>query len=166
VTPVLISTAKALYEAEDLTMTPSTRGAKNTPKPGSVVVSQCRSASCATAVKRSQPSEALPQALEALGLPEALVAETEGRLRSQHTLLGKIFGVMGPPLFGCRTSSELCRARGWDKNLLSRLRGALPQRSWIKRLRCLALEVLVPLWRDAASKGVHAEPLAMDLGCR
>ena len=33
-----------------------------------------------------------------------LVAEIEGRLRSQHKLLGKIVGVMCPPLFGCRTN--------------------------------------------------------------
>jgi hypothetical protein len=96
-------------------------------------------------------AEALQQALDDLGLPEDLVAEIEGRLRSQHKLLGKIVGMMGPPLFGGRTNSELCRVRGWDKNLPSRLLGALPKRSWIKRLRRLGLEVLVPLWRYAAS---------------
>jgi hypothetical protein len=61
--------------------------------------------------------EALQQALAALGLPDDLVTEIEGRLRSQHKLLGKIVGVMCPPLFGCRTNTELCRVRGWDKNL-------------------------------------------------
>ena len=96
-------------------------------------------------------TEALQQALNDLGLPEDLVTEIEGRLRSQKKLLGKIVGVMCPPLFGCRTSSELCRGRGWDKNLPSRLLGALPKRSWIKRLRRLGLEVLLPLWRYAAS---------------
>ena len=96
--------------------------------------------------------EALQQALEDLGLPEDLVTEIEGRLRSQQKLLGKIVGVMFPPLFGCRTSSELCRVRGWDKNLPARLLGALPKRSWIKRLRRLGLEVLLPLWRHVASK--------------
>jgi hypothetical protein len=94
----------------------------------------------------------LEQALSDLGLPNDLVAEIEGRLRSQHKLLGKIVGVMCPPLFGCRTNTELCRVRGWDKNLPSRLLGALPKRSWIKRLRRLGLEVLIPLWRHAASK--------------
>jgi hypothetical protein len=34
----------------------------------------------------------------------------------------------------------------------SRLLGALPKRSWLKRLRRLGLDVLVPLWRYAASK--------------
>jgi hypothetical protein len=99
-----------------------------------------------------QAAEALQQALDDLGLPEDLVAEIEGRLRSQHKLLGKIVGVRCPPLFGCRTNGELCRVRGWDKNLPSRLLGALPKRSWIKRLRRLGLDVLVPLWRYAASK--------------
>jgi hypothetical protein len=94
----------------------------------------------------------LEQALDDLGLPEDLVAEVEGRLRSQQQLLGKIVGVMFPPLFGCRTNSELCRVRGWDKNLPSRLLGALPKRSWLKRLRRLGVEVLEPLWRHAASK--------------
>src|SRR5215468_7351958 len=92
-------------------------------------------------------AQALQQALDDLGLPEGLVLEIEGRLRSQHKLLGKIVGVMFPPLFGCRTSSELCRVRGWDKNLPSRLLGALPKRSWLKRLRKLGQEVLGSLWR-------------------
>ena len=96
-------------------------------------------------------AEALQQALSDLGLPEDLVAEIEGRLRSQQKLLGKIVGMMCPPLFGCRTNTELCRVRGWDKNLPARLLGALPKRSWLKRLRRLGLEVLVPLWRYAAN---------------
>jgi hypothetical protein len=99
-----------------------------------------------------QAAEALEQALHDLGFPENLVAEIEGRIRSQQKLLGKIVGVMFPSLFGCRTNTELCRVRGWDKNLPSHLLGALPKRSWIKRLRRLGLEVLVPLWRYAASK--------------
>ena len=94
----------------------------------------------------------LEQALQDLGLPDNLVAEIEGRLRSQQKLLSKICGMMFPPLFGCRTNTELCRVRGWDKNLPARLLGALPKRSWIKRLRRLGLEVLVPLWHHAASK--------------
>src|SRR5215831_17025551 len=96
-------------------------------------------------------AKVLEQALQDLSLPANLVAEIEGRLRSQHTLLGKIVGVMCPPLFGCRTNSELCRVRGWDKNLPLRLLSALPKRSWIKRLRRLGLEVLVPLWHYVAS---------------
>ena len=102
-------------------------------------------------------AEALQQALDDLGLPEDLVAEIAGRLRSQHKLLGKIVGVMCPPLFGCRTNAELCRVRGWDKNLPSRLLGALPKRSWLKRLRRLGVEVLEPLWRHAASKSAATQ---------
>jgi hypothetical protein len=96
--------------------------------------------------------QALQQALDDLGLPDDLVTEIAGRLHSQQQLLGKIVGMMCPPLFGCRTNTELCRVRGWDKNLPSRLLGALPKRSWLKRLRRLGLEVLIPLWRHAASK--------------
>jgi hypothetical protein len=97
-------------------------------------------------------AEVLEQALHDLGLPANLVTEIEGRLRSQQKLLGKICGVMFPPLFGCHTNSELCRVRGWDKNLPPRVLGALPKRSWIKRLRRLGLEVLMPLWRHTANK--------------
>jgi hypothetical protein len=68
-------------------------------------------------------AKALQQALDDLGLPEDLVAEIEGRLRSQQKLLGKIVGMMCPPLFGCRTNTELCRVRGWDKNLVRRESG-------------------------------------------
>ena len=71
-----------------------------------------------------QAAEALEQALHDLGLPANLVVEIEGRLRSQQKLLGKIVGVMSA-LFGCRTNTELCRVRGWDKNLLT-LAYALP----------------------------------------
>jgi hypothetical protein len=99
-----------------------------------------------------QAAQALEQALEDLGLPEELVTEIEGRLRSQKKLLSKMIGMLCPPLFGCRTNTELCRVRGWDKNLPWRLLGALPKRSWLKRLRRLGVDVLVPLWRHAASK--------------
>jgi len=58
-----------------------------------------------------QAAEALRQALDDLGLSEDLVTEIEGRLHSQHTLLGKIVGLMCPPLFGCRTNTELCVCR-------------------------------------------------------
>jgi hypothetical protein len=96
--------------------------------------------------------EALEQALQDLGLPDNLVKEIEGRLQCQQTLLGTIFGVMFPSLFGCRTPSELARVRGWDKNLPSQMLGALPKRSWLKRLRRLGLEVLEPLWRHVQDK--------------
>ena len=99
-----------------------------------------------------QVAEALHQALKDLGLPANLVAEIEGRLRSQRKLLSKMVGVMFPTLFGCRTPSEVCRVRGWDKQWPSRMLGALPKRSWLKRLRRLALEVLEPLWHQVDAK--------------
>src|SRR4029453_15006983 len=99
-----------------------------------------------------QAAKALEHTLNDFGLPENLVANNKGRLRNQQKLLRKIVGGMFPPLFGCRTNTELCRVRGWDKNLPARLLGALPKRSWIKRLRRLGLEVLAPLWRHAAGK--------------
>ena len=56
-------------------------------------------------------AEALQQALDDLGLPEDLVTEIEGRLRSQQKLLGKIVGMMCPPcLVVARTPS--CAACG------------------------------------------------------
>lgn len=95
--------------------------------------------------------EALRHALDALGLPDNLVREIEGRLRAQKKLLGKIFGLMFPTLFGCRSAYELSCLRGWDKNLPSRILSALPKRSWLKRLRKLAHDILVPLWRRVES---------------
>jgi hypothetical protein len=97
-------------------------------------------------------AKGLEQALHDLGLPDNLVADIASRLRSQQRLLGKVRGVMFPLLFGCRTNAALCCVRGWDKHLPSRLLGTLPKRSWIKRLRHLGLEVLVPLCRYATSK--------------
>ncbi len=82
-----------------------------------------------------------------MGLPDDLVTEIEGRLRAQKKLLGKIFGLMFPTMFGCVNAFELTRARGWDKNLPSRILGALPKRSWLKRLRKLGQDVLGSLWR-------------------
>ena len=70
-----------------------------------------------------QAAKALQQDLDDLGLPQKLVTEIEGRLRSQQKLLGKIVGMMCPSLFGCRTNAELCRVRGWDKNLVRRESG-------------------------------------------
>src|SRR5262244_4003605 len=139
------------HEAQEHIMSPHKRDAKHHAKARrrryrtaqERLARDCRQAQHAAA--------ALQQALDDLGLPDDLVTELEGRLRSQHKLLGKIVGVMCPPLFGCRTNTELCRVRGWDKNLPSRVLGALPKRSWIKRLRRLGLEVLIPLWRHAAS---------------
>src|SRR5262245_16002811 len=134
------ATGRDLHEAQEHILSPSTRATK---KHAKARRRRYRTAQERLAHDRRQAQwaiEALQQALDELGLPEDLVIEIEGRLRSQKKLLGKIVGVMCPPLFGCRTNSELCRVRGWDKNLPARLLGALPKRSWLKRLRRLGLE--------------------------
>jgi len=97
--------------------------------------------------------EALHQALKDLDFPDTLVAEIEGRLRAQQTLLGTMVALMFPTLFGCRHGHELTRVRGgWNKNIPSQLLGALPTRSWLKRLRRLGLEMLVSMWRHTQDK--------------
>src|SRR3989449_11584802 len=102
--------------------------------------------------------EAIHQALKDLDFPDTLVAEIEGRLRAQQKLLGKIVGLMCPTLFGCRHGHELTRVRGWNKHIPSQLLGALPTRSWLKRLRRLGLEMLVSIWRHTQDKsaGTHS----------
>src|SRR2546421_6542198 len=102
--------------------------------------------------KAQRDIEALHQALHDLGLPDDLVIEIEGRLRAQKKLLGKIFALMFPTLFGCLNAYELTRTRGWDKNLPSRILGALPKRSWLKRLRKLGQDVLGSLWRHIETR--------------
>jgi hypothetical protein len=74
------------------------------------------------------------------------------QLRAQKKLLGKIFGLMFLTLFGCKSAYKLTCVRGWDKHLSLRLLSALPKRSWLKRLRKLARDVLVPLWRHIESR--------------
>lgn len=101
--------------------------------------------------------EALHQALIDLDFPDTLVAEIEGRLQAQHALLGKIVGLMFPTLFGCQNSHELTRVRGWNKNIPSQLLGALPKRSWLKRLRRLGLEILVSIWHHTQDKSASTQ---------
>jgi hypothetical protein len=47
---------------------------------------------------------------------------------------------------------EVKRAYRKETNLPSQILGALPKRSWVKRLRRLGQEVLVPLWRHVQDK--------------
>ena len=107
-------------------MSPPHDTSKNTPKPDSVAACTAQERLARDRRQAQHAAKALEQALHDLGLPEDLVAEIEGRLRSQHKLLGKIIGVMCPPLFGCRTNTELCRVRGWDKNLPPACSGRCP----------------------------------------
>ncbi len=101
--------------------------------------------------------EAIHQALIDLDFPETLVAEIENRLQAQHQLLGKIVGLMFPTLFGCQNSHELTRVRGWNKNNPSQLLGALPKRSWLKRLRRLGLEILTAIWRHTQGQSASTQ---------
>src|SRR6516165_3852168 len=153
-TPGQTATTQAPQRMQEYTMIRSTRDAKQHAKASKRRYLKAQERLERDRRQAQQAAEALEQALHDLGLPEDLVAEIAGRLRSQHKLLGKIVGMMCPPLFGCRTNFELCRVRGWDNNLPSRVLGALPKRSWIKRLRRLGLEVLLPLWYHAASASV------------
>jgi hypothetical protein len=95
--------------------------------------------------------EALHHALLDLGMPDALVAEIEGRLRRQQQLMGKLCALMFPTLFGSRSAHELTRVRGWDKHWPSRILGALPKRSWLKRLRKLGQDLVTAMWRRTQS---------------
>src|SRR5262249_45817826 len=105
------------HEIQEHTMSPHKRDAKHHTKAKHRRYRTAQNRLTRDRRQAQHAAAALQQALDDLGLPEALVTEIEGRLRSQHKLLGKIIGVMCPPLFGCRTNTELCRVRGWDKNL-------------------------------------------------
>jgi hypothetical protein len=96
--------------------------------------------------------QALEQALGEWGLPETLAAEVEWRLQAQVKLLGKIFGMMFPTLFGCRTAYELTPLRVWDKNLPGRLLGALPKQKWIRPLPRRGPGLVIRLWQRVAAK--------------
>jgi hypothetical protein len=96
--------------------------------------------------------QALEQALRDVGLSETLVAEVEWRLQAQVKLLGKIFGLMFPTLFGCRTAYELTPLRVWDKNLPGRILGALPKQKWIRQLQRRGQTLLSRLWQQVEAK--------------
>jgi hypothetical protein len=96
--------------------------------------------------------QALEQTLVDLGLSETLVAEVEWRLQAQVKLLGKIFGMMFPTLFGCRTTYELTQLRVWDKNLPGRMLGAMPKQQWIRQLQRRGQALLTRLWQQVEDK--------------
>jgi hypothetical protein len=102
---------------------------------------------------RAQRSlEALEQALIDLGLPETVAAEVQWRLKTVRKLLGKIFGLMFPTVFGCRTHHELTRVRNWDKNMPCQILGALPKQKWLRQLQHRGQDLLVTLWRQVEDK--------------
>lgn len=61
-------------------------------------------------------------------------------------------GCCCPPLFGGRSCPAVGRLRGWEKNLPGRLLGALPKRTWGKRLPRLGQDVLLRRWRQVEAK--------------
>jgi DDE superfamily endonuclease len=102
---------------------------------------------------RAQRSlEAMERALIDLGLPETLAAEVQWRLKRVGKLLGKIFGLMFPPVFGCRTHHELTRVRNWDKNLPAHILGAMPKQKWLRQLQHRGQDLLATLWRQVEDK--------------
>src|SRR5262249_52290332 len=99
------------HEAQECTMSPRTRDAKQHAKDRRRRYRIAQERLARDRRQAQHDAEALQQALDDLVLPEDLVTEIEGRLRSQHKLLGKIVGVMCPPLFGCRTNTEPLQRR-------------------------------------------------------
>jgi hypothetical protein len=105
--------------------------------------------------------------LEDLALPETVVAELEGRLRSQHKLLSKIVGVRFPPLFGCRTPAELCRVRGLGQALALAAAWGFAQTCLAQATAALGAgghRAALASW--GAQEPGDPEPLAMDMGVR
>jgi len=96
--------------------------------------------------------EALEQALVDVGLPATVAAEVQWRLTRAGKLLGKIFGLMFPTVFGCRTHHELTRVRNWDKNLPGQILGALPKPKWLRQLPHRGQDLLASLWRQVEDK--------------
>ena len=96
--------------------------------------------------------QALDQALGDVGVAETVAAEVQWRLKAVRKLLGKILGLRCPTVFGGRTHHELTRVRAWDKNLPSRILGALPRQKWRRQLQHRGQDLLVTLWHAAVDK--------------
>ena len=96
--------------------------------------------------------QALEQALVDVGVAETVAEEVQWRLKAVRKLLGKIFGLMFPTVFGCRTHHELTRVRAWDKNLPARILGALPKQKWLRQLQHRGQDLLVALWHAVMDK--------------
>ena len=93
---------------------PQQRHAKQHAKPDSAAASQHeRLARDRRQAQRRPPS--LGADFEGLGAPRKPRGRDRRAPPETTATVGQIVGLMCPPLFGCRTNSELCRARGWDK---------------------------------------------------
>jgi hypothetical protein len=96
--------------------------------------------------------QALEQALVDVGVAKTVVEEVQWRLKAVRKLLGKIFGLMCPTVFGCCTYHELTRVRNWDKNMPSQILGALPKRKWLRQLQHRGQDLLATLWLQVEDK--------------
>ena len=94
--------------------------------------------------------QAMEQALVDVGVAKTVVEEVQWRLKAVRKRRGKIFGLLCPTIFGCRTHHELTRVRGWDKHLPSRILGALPKQKWVRQLQHRGQDLLV-------TRGHHVE---------
>jgi hypothetical protein len=99
------SLGKDPYGAQEHTMSLTTRSVKRHAK-----ARQRRRLHAQERLERDrrqaqQAAEALEQALQDLGLPDNVVAELEGRIRSQQKLLGKIVAVMALQNCSCDRTS-------------------------------------------------------------
>src|SRR5918999_5781936 len=148
---------KKPLQTKEITMTPMKRYAKKQAKATNRRRLKAQERIRQHHAEAQRYIEAIHQALEDLGFPDTLVAEIEGRLQAQQQLLGKIVGIIFPPLFGARHRHELTRVRGWDKNVPSKLLSALPKRSWLKRLRRLGLEILLCIWRHTQTQSASTQ---------
>jgi hypothetical protein len=83
-----------------------------------------------------------------------VAAEVQWRLKRAGKRLGKIFGLMFPTGFGCRTHHELTRVRNWDKNLPGQILGALPKQKWRRQLQHRGQDLLASLWRQVEDKSL------------
>jgi hypothetical protein len=90
--------------------------------------------------------QALEQALVDVSAAETVAEVVQWRLKAVRKLLGKIFGLMFPTVFGCRTHYELTRVCAWDKNLPSRILGAFPTQKWLRQWQHRGQDLLVRLW--------------------
>jgi hypothetical protein len=96
--------------------------------------------------------QALEQALVDVGVAETVAQEVQWRLKALRRLLGKIVGLMFPPVFGCRTHHELTRVRAWDKNRPARILGALPKQKWLRQWQHRGKDLLVTWWHAVVDK--------------
>src|SRR4029450_9284201 len=96
--PGQTATTQAPHETLEHTMSPAKQCAKKYAKARHRRRLQAQERLARDRRQAQHAAKSLEQALDDLGLPQNLVTEIEGRLRSQQKLLGKIVGMMCPPL--------------------------------------------------------------------